>query len=186
MPQGRKTTVPSSWTHPSCHFSETLLTREPFWWGGGEYPKPQPSRILCCLAWVCLCRRGLAEVRCDTVWTKAQICHTIAKRWPKKKERKDMPEKSKKQIIIKQDDVGVSSAHKLIFHAYDRNIHRWTWTDCVCVPNALSPQISTVIQFMASSTQRWPLTPSAVTWKLSPFRAAISWLHKGGGGTERH
>ncbi len=41
-----------------------------------------------------------------------------------------------------------------------------------------------VIQFMASLTHLWPLTPSPLTWKLRPFGEAISWLYKGGSGTE--
>lgn len=37
---------------------------------------------------------------------------------------------------------------------------------------------------MAASTQPWPFTRSPLTWKLRPFGAAISWLYKGGSGTE--
>lgn len=73
------------------------------------------------------------------------------------------------------------------FHARATHICEcvFVWADYERFPNSSdSTKSCLVIQFTATSTQPWPLTPSPLTWKLCPFGAAISWLYKGGSGTE--
>lgn len=55
-----------------------MQTAELFWGGGlggNQYHKPQTIRELGCIAFVCmcLCGRGLAKVRCDTVSQSADL-----------------------------------------------------------------------------------------------------------------